>query len=921
MKQRALLFAMAAFVFVACTTGEVEQEINLPLPDGVEVVFTAMTETGSPNTKTELSENHVLWSPGDEISLFCGGNGRSYKFTAQNSYPAATVDFSGIIDQAHSDALNAGTVDVPFWAVYPYASDNACDGESVTLCVPSMQVADTYTFAPKSFPSVARSMNNELRFYNVCGGIKLKFSRSDITCVNIESNNGEPLSGTVKVAFDSNNRPYVKEVANGVDFIDFCPAYSTFDTDRDYFISVLPGALSGGLTFTFELEDPNVFGTKEVNKSLTVKRNTFGNVGVIDNNVEWELDVTSTPETVDLGLSVNWASCNLGAETPDEYGYFFAWGEILPKENYDWSTYKWANGSSSSITKYNLRDVVYTLKPEDDAATVQFGDGWRTPTSAEIQELLDGCTWSNRSVGYARTLVGTSKADPTKSISFPMTGWMNESVNSDANGRVAFWSADLSYSLIEQADEFFCKYAYTPSPSIYYIDRCYGLPIRPVYVDPNKVSSVKLDKTSLEIGVGISVALTATVLPETATDKSVSWSSSDTQVATVNSSGVVTAKSAGTATITVTTHDRNKTATCQVTVADYKFAEHNRNYWFDDVQSGTYNTVRCNVRIPTCWLPSNSPENNDDVTVLEKDLTDFWVGNEVKLKLNGSVVTDNSIKFKFVFYQGQPVIGGSLFTAKENGSYLYYKNVPCVSLNPDGRIRYAWEQSQAQKLINKWGTDSTSVSDFLYTNVDLIAYKEAPEYTELCKEQMHVRFLRPITIYNGDNALLHDAVSDGDAIHLGDMFTLRDWNRTSDPNGYRLFKKDGGTFRSCYYPNDNNQSSARVYWYGYYGISSLSIDVDKIQTDQGGSWAMIKDVNPTARFWLAPANDHTDHISGQVDIRDVSVLGNVDFVYSNNAGSAYDFNLKVPVTIGYSWGYLTNYVTVPVKGRNSQPNQ
>ena len=57
-------------------------------------------------------------------------------------------------------------------------------------------------------------------------------------------------------------------------------------------------------------------------------------------------------EYVDLGLSVKWATCNIGATTPEEYGDYFAWGEVEPKEYYEWSTYKYCNGLSSTFTKY-----------------------------------------------------------------------------------------------------------------------------------------------------------------------------------------------------------------------------------------------------------------------------------------------------------------------------------------------------------------------------------------------------------------------------------------------------------------------------------------------------------------------------------------------------------------------------------------
>ncbi|MBR3609326.1 MAG: hypothetical protein IKL50_05525, partial [Bacteroidales bacterium] len=86
---------------------------------------------------------------------------------------------------------------------------------------------------------------------------------------------------------------------------------------------------------------------------------------------------------VDLGLSVKWATCNVGATTPEEYGYYFAWGETTPKTTYYWSAYKYCNGTDDSMTKYctnskyGIVDNKTTLELTDDAAHVNWGGSWR----------------------------------------------------------------------------------------------------------------------------------------------------------------------------------------------------------------------------------------------------------------------------------------------------------------------------------------------------------------------------------------------------------------------------------------------------------------------------------------------------------------------------------------------------------------
>ena len=127
-------------------------------------------------------------------------------------------------------------------------------------------------------------------------------------------------------------------------------------------------------------------------------------------------DTPSMEDYVDLGLpsGIKWATKNLGASKPSNYGDYYAWGETEPKAEYSWATYKWMETGYPNwrlITKYTfadgktegswytlggafIGDGKTTLDPEDDAATVKLGSPWRMPTSYEIKELLDNCTWT-----------------------------------------------------------------------------------------------------------------------------------------------------------------------------------------------------------------------------------------------------------------------------------------------------------------------------------------------------------------------------------------------------------------------------------------------------------------------------------------------------------------------------------------------
>ncbi len=121
--------------------------------------------------------------------------------------------------------------------------------------------------------------------------------------------------------------------------------------------------------------------------------------------------VGAVADAVDLGLPSGtlWASWNVGATAPEEYGGYYAWGEIEEKNYYDWTTYKWCNGSASKMTKYctesgyGIVDNKILLEPGDDVAHMMWGDGWRMPTHAEINELYSNCKWEKSINGYKLT--------------------------------------------------------------------------------------------------------------------------------------------------------------------------------------------------------------------------------------------------------------------------------------------------------------------------------------------------------------------------------------------------------------------------------------------------------------------------------------------------------------------------------------
>lgn len=184
---------------------------------------------------------------------------------------------------------------------------------------------------------------------------------------------------------------------------------------------------------------------------------------------------------IDLGLSVKWASCNVGAEKPEEYGDYFAWGEVKPKEYYDWSTYKYCRGSYNSMTKYctsssyGIVDDKTVLDPSDDAATVNWGGSWRMPTKSELDELRSKCKWTwttqNGVEGYK--VVGPNG----NSIFLPAAGLVFDGYFYNRGPYGYYWSSSLATSYPSLVSSVHFDSGSVPWCTKF---RDVGLPVRPV---------------------------------------------------------------------------------------------------------------------------------------------------------------------------------------------------------------------------------------------------------------------------------------------------------------------------------------------------------------------------------------------------------------------------------------------------------
>ncbi len=544
--------------------------------------ITAIAEGGN-GTRTMLSapENgvyHTYWKENDAIGVFAKGARQAEQYTLRSGAGTGVATFAG-------PELTGRLV-----GLFPFSdlSEEGLSGDVLSLLLPPVQRYAKESFGDGAYPMLAVSDSSKFEFKNLCAILQLSLLGMDaVESIRFLAHDPQrAVSGkaTVRVDFDMvpelsmtpGGSPEVILQCGGVDLDP--------DTPTPFFLVIPPGLYKGG----FEVEIVSKSGRmiRSTDDDVSFERSQYRTIPMFA--FVPEAIPVAIPEPVDLGLpsGLKWASFNLGATKPEGTGDYFTWGETEPyyssldpltwkpdkQYGYNWLYYKWAAGSETTLTKYNsdagygnngFTDGKYILEPADDAARVNLGDQWRMPMDYEWEELTRNCTfaWTTQEGVNGCLLTGPNG----NSIFLPTTGFLfwNSFSNHDTEG--FYWS------LTGYQESPTCAYGFwfhSTGPGSCSLERCYGFTIRPVFGERIPVESISLSQTELEMEVGETVCLSATILPEDANDKRVTWSSSDDSVVFVSSHGEVTAFNAGVSTITVTTQDGRKTATCQVTVRE-----------------------------------------------------------------------------------------------------------------------------------------------------------------------------------------------------------------------------------------------------------------------------------------------------------------------------------------------------------------
>ena len=446
-----------------------------------------------PMTKVAYNGNATEFSVGDQIAV--------YGWTGSADAVPSKLAVNGVRNTLGTDGTWTPATQM-FWK-------NSTDAHYFVGVYPAKDItdftADAYTLdpSPEAYTASDLLIAANLSGVKAAGGpVKLKFDHAMAKLnVNIRFGNEfavTPTISSVKVIARKNatvNYLTKSVTATGqVDSIGI-PAAATVATGYAYSYSGLQIPQNGVTTIIVSIADKEFVYTSTTD--IQLQSGQYTTLGFIIGKDRLDLSSVSVSdwttatnlaggvaalnivhEYVDMGLSVKWATCNIGAINPTDYGDYFAWGETETKNKYDWSTYKYCDGSEKSLTKYFITDKKDRLDLEDDVAHIMWGGSWRMPTYYEWYELLNYCTWVWKTPkdGYAHPgYLVTS--DNGNSIFLPASGLRSGGLceNVDTHGK--YWSGALAV----RPENAWTLIFSMSSKALYEFDcRFYGLPIRPV---------------------------------------------------------------------------------------------------------------------------------------------------------------------------------------------------------------------------------------------------------------------------------------------------------------------------------------------------------------------------------------------------------------------------------------------------------
>ncbi len=477
MKRLYTALLASALILAGCAKSEI------PSPTSR---ITIMANAEAPvSTKAAVTDEGVVgWSEGDQIGAFDTRGNRLYALTYA---PTTEKAFYGQV---------SGSPDFRI-AIYPYNQNGTVTADTYNVTLPSQY--ESYVPGTSKAPMVAGAPTKDdngdhiFSFKHMTALVKVTYSHVPIGTQHFHIKAENNIAGTVSDLSTSlddgaqlDSRAMGGDTSDEVTFA-LSSAVTSAGQTMSFYVPVPVARYSYFQVKLTDSEDTTIWGTaKKV--SIPTDEQSF-------RRAELHILPAIDLSTVDLGLSVKWASCNLGAAAPQEYGNYYAWGDTEAGSGGSWEAYKWsAANNEQHLTKYVFEGSAYgiqvsdmyghegfldhksVLEKEDDAASMALGDNWRMPTHDEWEELCESCTWT------WTTLDGTEGYKVTgsngNSIFLPKT-------STDQYSDDCYWSSSLVTDTCYQAyaTGFPADTTGTPTgvPNCDYTTSRYcGLTIRPV---------------------------------------------------------------------------------------------------------------------------------------------------------------------------------------------------------------------------------------------------------------------------------------------------------------------------------------------------------------------------------------------------------------------------------------------------------
>ena len=380
-------------------------------------------------------QGQIKWKAGDQIRIY-NGNGESAVFTLKEGANTTNGTFT---------YANEFDMVPPFTAVYPHTA-TMNDADMVVFEVPAVQnLTETGTFANGANPMLAYGTDDNLYFKNLCGGLGVRlYGDAHVSSITVMGIEGEKLNGQFEVDGEDTELEAYPCGEGGNNLVTLTCDVTLTDEVSDFYAVLPVGVLYHGViveiydgeTLVGQIPFPESHAAQVVRNTIKSFQPVEVTVGGGDEHAY-----------VDLGLpsGLLWATCNVGANAPEEYGDYFSWGETTPKDVYSIDNYQYAN--FWSMNKYTASDGLTVLLPEDDAATANWGGDWRMPTGEEWEELLNNTiqTWTTQN-GVDGNLFTSSNGN---SLFLPYAGYyfdeealgMSGLYNAGLEG--SYWSSSL----------------------------------------------------------------------------------------------------------------------------------------------------------------------------------------------------------------------------------------------------------------------------------------------------------------------------------------------------------------------------------------------------------------------------------------------------------------------------------------------